>query len=129
VPQTATDLFLTLAERMKLTDEQKHTAAELILLNPDLLVAQCKSSDALSAEAEQYSKDGNQLVAENRFASAVKLALYEGKVEAAKRHLDSCVKLDQTHNAAYRSALRNFESISECVVEFYKTKSSGVSVP
>lgn len=126
---TTNDLFLTLTDRMKLNNEQKHAAAEMILLNPDLLIAQCKNSDSLSAEAEQYSKEGNRLVAENRFASAVKLALYEGKIDAAKRYLDNCVKLDQTHNSAYPLALRNFESISECVVEFYRTRSSGVPVP
>ena len=124
-----TDLFQTLAERMKLNGEQKRAAAELILLNPDLLVAQYKNSQALSTEAEQYAKDGNLLVAENRFASAVKLALHEGNPDPAKRYLERCVKLDLTHNFAYKTALKDFDAISRCILEFYKSKSSGVPNP
>ena len=124
-----TDLFQTLAERMKLNGEQKRAAAELILLNPDLLVAQYKNSQALSTEAEQYAKDGNLLVAENRYASAVKLALHEGTPDPAKVYLEKCVKLDLTHNFAYKTALNDFETISQCIVDFYKAKSSGVTNP
>ena len=120
-----TDLFQTFAERMKLNGEQKRAVAELILLNSDLLVAQYKNSQALSTEAEQYAKDGNLLVAENRFASAVKLALHEGNPDPAKGYLEKCVKLDLTHNFAYKTALKDFDTISHCILEFYKSKSSG----
>ena len=65
------DLFESIAEKMKLNDDEKRAAAELILMNPDLLLAQYKSGKELSSEAERYEKDGNLLVAENRFASAL----------------------------------------------------------
>lgn len=119
-----TDLFQIIIDRMKLNDEQKRAVAELILLNPDLLVAQYKNSQALSTEAEQYAKNGNLLVAENRYASAIKLALHEGNADAAKGYLEKCVGLDLTHNFAYTIALRDFNTISQCILEFYKAKSS-----
>jgi len=124
-----TDLLQTLTDRMKLDDQQKRAIAELILLNPELLVNQYKNSQALSTEAEQYAKDGNLLVAENRYASAVKLALHEGNIQSAKRYLEECAKLDLTHNFAYKTALNDFETISQCIVDFYKAKSSGVTNP
>lgn len=125
--ETGTDLFQSITERLKLTDDEKRAAAELILLNPDLLLAQYKNSKELSSEAESYEKDGNLLVAENRFASALKLALYEGNSDLARKYLEKCVKFNVTRNSAYKIASNHFDVVSKCVIEFYKVRSGSVS--
>jgi hypothetical protein len=123
VSQTTTDLFQSITEKLKLDDEQKRVAAELILLNPDLLQAQYKNSEALSLEAEDLTKNGNLAVAENRFATALKLALYEGDPTQAKKYLTECIKVNQAKNSIYKTVSDNFDSVSKCVVEYYRTKS------
>ena len=125
--ETGRDLFESIAEKMKLSADEKRAAAELILLNPDLLLAQYKNGKELSPEAERYEKEGNPLVAENRFATALKLALYEGKLDLAKKYLKKCVTLNQTNNSAYNIASSHFDSVSRVVMEFYKAKSAGAS--
>jgi len=121
--ELASDLFQSIADKRKLTEGQKRAAAELILLNPDLLIAQYKNSQGLSSEAENYANLGNTLVAENRFATALKLALYENDLDSAKRYLERCLSVDQTNNLAYKLTQDNFELVSECVIEFYKAES------
>lgn len=122
--QASADPFEALAEESRLTDEEKRAARELVLLNPELLTAQYKDSDALSEEAERYSKEGNSLVAENRYASALKLALFEGNREAAKKFLQKCLAANTTINSAYEVARKNFETVSEFVLDFYKKTGS-----
>jgi hypothetical protein len=123
--EPATDLFRTIAQ--KLNDEQKRAATELILLNPDLLVTLYKNSQSLLSEAERFINEGNMLVAENRLASAAKLALYEGNPDSAKKYLEKCLTVSQTNNSAYKIASSNFDAISQCVMEFYKAKSGGAT--
>jgi len=120
------DVFETLAEKSRLTEDEKRAARELILLNPELLTAQYKDSTSLSEEAERYSKEGNSLVAENRYASAVKLALYEGKPDAAKKFLQKCLAANTSNNSAYELAKRNFDNVSEFVSDFYRKKTSSL---
>lgn len=120
--EPGTELFGTIAEKLQLGNEEKQAAAELILLNPDLLLAQYKSSLELFSEGERYARDGNQLVAENRFASAAKLALYEGDPDNAKKYLEKSVAIDQTKNSSYKIASNHFDSVSKCVLEYYKAK-------
>ena len=120
--QANADVFETLVEKSRLTEDEKRAAKELVLLNPELLTAQYKDSASLSEEAERYSKEGNSLVAENRYASAVKLALYEGKREAAGKFLQKCLAANTTNKSAYELAKKNFENVSEFVSNFYKTK-------
>ena len=115
-----TDVLQNIAERLKLSDEQRRAAAELILLNPDLLIAQYKNSQSLSSESEQFISEGNMLVAENRLASAAKLALFEGNRDSARKYLEKCLTVNQTNNSAYKTASGNFDVVSQCVVEFYK---------
>ncbi len=124
--ESGKDLFQTIAEKLRLSEDEKRAAAELILLNPDLLLAQYKNSEALSSEAEHYAKDGNLLVAENRFASALKLALYEGNPNLAKKFVEKCLAMNQTKNSAYKIASNHFDSVTKCVIEFYKAKFGGL---
>jgi hypothetical protein len=124
--QAGLDAFETLAEQTRLSEDQKRAARELVLLNPELLTGQYKDSASLSKEAERYSKDGNSLVAENRYASAVKLALYEGNPEAAKKLLQKCLIANTTNNSAYELAKKHFDSVSEFVLAFYRSKAGSV---
>jgi hypothetical protein len=123
VSQTATDHFDSITAKLKLDDNEKHAAAELILLNPELLLEQYKNSDALSAEAESLKEKGNLVVAENRFATALKLALYEADPAKAKKYLAKCLKLNQANHAVYKTVSDNFDAVSKCVLESYRAKS------
>lgn len=105
----------------ELTEEERRAASFIILLNPDLLISQYKSSQALASDAENYAKAGNSAVAKNRFESAGKLALYEGNLESAKTYLEKAVTMEK--NSLFSVALNHFASISKYVVESYKLKS------
>jgi len=123
VSQTTTDPFDSIVAKLKLDDEQKHAAAELILLNPDLLLEQYKNSEGLSIEAETLTKNHNLVVAENRFATALKLALYEGDSAQARKYLTKCIKVNQAKNSIYKTVSEDFDVVSECVLKFYRAKS------
>jgi hypothetical protein len=123
VSQTANDPFDSITAKLKLDDKEKDAAAELILLNPELLLGQYKNSDALSKEAEGLTENRNLVVAENRFATALKLALYEGDAAKAKKYLARCLKLDQANHTVYKTVMDNFDTLSKCVLEFYRAKS------
>jgi len=69
-----------------------------------------------------FEKSGNLMVAENRYASAAKLALYENKADAAKRFLGKCVEIGKTGNSAYKVAQKKFDKIARSVREYYKEK-------
>jgi hypothetical protein len=112
--------FNSVAQKMSLNEDMKQLAATLILLNPDLLIAQYSKSNALATDAEELLKNGNSIVAKNRFASAAKLAFYEGDPSSAKRHLEKVVSIDQA--SAYGTVLSNFNDFSKFVDEFYKKK-------
>lgn len=115
----SSDPFETVAERLQLRADEKLLARNLILLNPDLLKAQYRESRGVASEGEDFSKTGNAIVSSNRFASAAKLALYEGDKDAAKKYLEKAAELDKS--SWYRKALQDFENISKCVREFYSS--------
>ena len=96
------------------------------MLNSDLLQAQYKNSKALSVEAETLTKNGNLVVAENRFASAAKLVLYEGDAGQAKKYLAKCIQVKQTKNSNYESVSDNFDTVSACVMKFHRAKLGSV---
>jgi hypothetical protein len=121
--QPQTDLLDSIAAKLRLDDKQKRAEAELILLNPDLLLGQYKNSETLSIEAETLAKNHSLLVAENRFATALKLALYEGDLTQAKKNLTKCLKLNEAKNSIYKTVSEEFELVTECVQEFYRVKS------
>ena len=110
---------------MGLSEDEKRVASALVLLNPDLLMTQYPTSEALASEAESYATKGNVIVASNRFASAAKLALYEGDLSSARKYLEKTVTMDKS--SSFPIALTNFDIVSKCVVEFYKSKSGRVS--
>lgn len=111
------------AEKLGLTDEERRAANSLVLLNADLLKAQYSTSEGIAAEGETLAGNGNKIVASNRFASACKLALYEGNTGSAKKYLERAVAMD-TSSPSLGVALSRFDSVSKCVVEFYRSKSS-----
>ena len=125
VSQLGVDSLLSVAEKMGLSEDERRVASVLVLLNPDLLMTQYPTSEVLASEAESYAKKGNVIVASNRFASAAKLALYAGDLSSARKYLEKTVTLDK--NSSFAIALTNFDSVSKCVVEFYKSKSGRVS--
>lgn len=120
--QTTADPLTSLAEKSNLNEDEKRAARELVLVNPDLLISQYKNSMSLSEEAVRYQEEGNSLVAENRYASAVKLALHEGDPKAARKFLEKCIAANTTNNSAYELAMKNFDTVSKFVLDFYKTK-------
>ncbi len=124
--QDSDDPFQGIAEKMGLTEEARRAAASLVLLNPDLLTTQYKNSKTLASEGEDYDKKGNLPVARSRFASASKLALYEGDADSAKKYLQKAVSIDKTY-PGIGSALSDFDSVSKAVIEFYRDKYSSPS--
>lgn len=118
----SSDRFETVTEKLHLRQEEKLLARNLILLNPDLLKAQYRESKGLASEGEDFSKRGNAIVSSNRFASAAKLALYEGDKDAAKKYLEKAAALDK--NSWYPNALKDFDNLSKCVREFYNSSSA-----
>ena len=103
----------------ELTEEERRAASSLILLNPNVLIAQYKNSKALAAEAETYSKAGNSLVAKNRFESAAKLALYEKDLPVAKAYLEKALVIEK--DPPFDIALSHFHNIARFVAESYKS--------
>jgi hypothetical protein len=120
VLQVSYDSFESIAERLKLSEDEKRTAATFVLLNPDLLKAQYPNSKTLATTAEGLLKNGNSVVAKNRFASAAKLALYEGDLASGRAYLEKAVSIDK--GSSYGLALSNFDKVSKFVVEFYRSK-------
>ncbi len=118
--------FQGIAKKMELTEEARRATASLVLLNPDLLTTQYKNSKTLASEGEAYAKKGNLPVARSRFASASKLALYEGDPDSAKKYLQKAVSIDETY-PGIGSALSDFDSVSKAVIEFYRDKYSSPS--
>ena len=116
----SSDSFESIAEKLNLTEDEKRTAATFVLLNPDLLKTQYPNSKTLATTAEALLKNGNSIVAKNRFASAAKLALYEGDVSSGKAYLEKAVSIDK--GSSYGLALSNFDKVSKFVVEFYRSK-------
>jgi len=125
VPQVSYESFESIAEKLKLSEDKKRAAATLVLLNPDLLVAQYPNSKAIASAAEDLLKNGNSVVAMNRFASAAKLALYEGDQASAKAYLEKVVSIDK--GSSFGVVLSNFSDFSRFVDEFYKSKTGRVS--
>ena len=117
--------FESIAAKLALNEEKKQVAATLVLLNPDLLIAQYPNSKAIASAAEDLLKNGNSIVAKNRFASAAKLALYEGDPVSAKKYLERLVSIDQS--SPYGSVLSNFDDFSRFADEFYKKKAGRMS--
>jgi len=117
--------FGNIAEKLKLSEDKKRIAATLILLNPDLLIAQYPNSKALASTAEDLLKNGNSVVAKNRFASAAKLALYEGDPTSARAYLEKVVYIDK--GSSFSVVLSNFGDFSTFVDEFYKSKTGRVT--
>ena len=119
------DFFESIAEKLKLSEDEKRVAAALVLLNPGLLVSQFPNSKALASAAEDLLKNGNSIVAENRYATAAKLALYEGDAASAKSYLEKVVSLDK--GSSFGVVLSNFSDLSRFVDEFYKSSTGRVS--
>lgn len=122
VLQVSYDSFESTAEKLELSEDERRTAATFVLLNPDLLKAQYPNSKTLATVAEGLLKNGNSVVAKNRFASAAKLALYEGDLASARAYLEKAVSIDE--GSSYGLALSNFDKFSKFVVEFYRSKTS-----
>lgn len=123
--QMSSDSFQSIAEKVNLRADEKHVATMLVLLNPELLTQQYPNSKALASVADELLKKGNSIVAGNRFASAAKLAFYEGDSNSAKAYLEKAVSIDK--GSSYDIVLRNFSNFAAFVGEFYKTKAGRVS--
>jgi hypothetical protein len=123
---TSRTAFQNVADRLKLSEDKKRALAELVLLNPDLLISHYKDSKGLASEAEESVKNGNVLVAGNRLASAAKLALYEGNSESARKYLERSISVNR--NSPYESAVANFDNLSRYAAEFYKARYGNISV-
>jgi hypothetical protein len=125
VLQVSYDSFESIAEKLNLSEDERRTAATFVLLNPDLLKAQYPDSKTLATTAEGLLENGNSVVAKNRFASAAKLALYEGDLASGRAYLEKAVSIDK--GSSYDFALSNFDKVSKFVVEFYKSKAGRAS--
>lgn len=122
--QVSSDPLAAIAERLNLTENDKSLVTRLVLLNPDLLKAQYPNSQALASQAKELSENGNGAVSTNRYASAARLALYEGDVASAQKYLELAASMDK--DSWYAVGPESFSKVSNCVLEYYKSKMAPV---
>jgi len=120
--QVGTITLESIAEKIGLNEKEKVAVNSLILLNPEIMKTQYPTSDALAAEAQRYSEDGNKILASNRYESAAKLALYEGNISGSKGYLEKAIEMGR--GPPFDTALNGFDKVAKCVVDYYKNRTA-----